>query len=91
MFELLVGFFLLGSLSLAFRETGEEEWETRHTRPERPHPALPEDFDASVYEPTPMIEEEYLALRAVGEPEIFIVPSPERTAMLAQHGIHIQD
>lgn len=81
MFELLVGFFLLGSLSLAFRETAEAE--ERH---EPIHPPLPESFDASVYEPRPMIEEEVVFARehaTADIPEPFVFTSLERFRSVA--------
>lgn len=64
MLEIAVLFFLLCSLYLAFKEplveSGEgtiemEDWSTPLE--------LPQDFDASVYEPLPMVEPEYLSKR----------------------------
>ncbi len=46
MLELFLGFFLLGSLSLAFREYSEQD--SPRVEPEPFH----DDFDQSVYEPS---------------------------------------
>jgi hypothetical protein len=64
MFELLIGFFLLASLSLAFREhreqrAAEDIWPSEL----EPHSNLPQDFDICVYESLPALEEEYIASR----------------------------
>ena len=61
MFELLVGFFLLGTLNLAFRENSEGEESTFD-----PAAAILEELGVSVYEHTPLavIEEEIVAVSA---------------------------
>ena len=61
MFELLVGFFLLGTLNLAFRENSEGEESTFD-----PAAAILEELGVSVYEHTPIavIEEEIVGVSA---------------------------
>ncbi|MFN8390333.1 MAG: hypothetical protein U0136_08595 [Bdellovibrionota bacterium] len=63
MFEILIGSFLLGSLSLAFREQREHKTTDQWYSELDPHSNLPEDFDISVYEPLPVVEPEYLQKR----------------------------
>ena len=71
MFELIIGFFLLGSLSLAFREHREHKSSDNWTSELEPHSKLPENFDISVYEPLPIIEEEFTRIsEAAGRAEV---------------------
>lgn len=62
--EIAVLFFLLCSLYLAFKEPLVEASDRAIEIDEWSIPAeLPYDFDASVYEPQPMVEPEYLSKR----------------------------